>query len=253
MKSKRIHEMEQYIKRQKHVTLDELCEMFDVSKNTVRKDVTEIVAQPDFEKVYGGVKFVESFMPPFEERNQQALTGKKEIARRAALEVKERDIIFIDSGTTTQFIIDYLPENITLTIVTNSLIVINKAVSMPNVKLIIFGEIYSRNTLSFIGVGASDVLKKYNIHKAFMAASAASIASGLSNSDNQEYEIKSSVVSKAKSTYALVDHEKLGSSALVTYAQLDEIDVIITDQMVPEAYQTFAEENDIQIMITNQE
>lgn len=249
MKSKRIHEMEQYIKQKKHVSLDELCELFKVSKNTVRKDVNEIVKLDYYEKVYGGVEFIETFLPPFEERNQQALNGKKNIAKRAADEIKENDIIFIDSGTTTQFITDFLPEEIRLTIITNSLIVINKAALMPNVKLIIFGETYQKNTHSFIGAVATDILKKYNIHKAFMAASAVSIVSGLSNSDNQEYEIKSAVVSKSRKTYALVGSEKMGKSALVTYAQLDEIDGIITDQFIPEEYEMFLRDHNIDLFI----
>lgn len=249
MKSKRIDEMEKYIRRKKHVTLDELCEVFDVSKNTVRKDVSEIIEQESFEKVYGGVEFIETFMPPFEERHVQSQEGKKEIAERAAQEIKAHDIIYIDSGTTTQYIPEYLREDMPLTIITNSLIVINKAASMPNAKVIVVGENYRRNTHSFNGVTASGILEMYNIHKAFMAASALSMRAGLSNSDSQEYEIKHGVVSKARKKYILISHEKIGTSSLVTYAKLEDMDVIISDRKLPEEYQKFAEQKNIKVLL----
>lgn len=249
VKSKRIHDIEQYIRLKKKVSLDELCEVFNVSKNTIRRDITKIVEQDDYRKVYGGVEFVRNYLLPFEERNQRAEEGKKQIAKRAAKEIQNKDIIFIDSGTTTQYIPDFLHENIELTILTNSLNIINKSSKFPNVVLIVVGEIFKRKTNSFVGIEDSKVLNKYNIHKAFMAATAASIESGLTNSDNQEYEIKRKIVEKSGVSYALLDYDKFGKSALVTYAELNQIDGIICDQNIPTDYQEFAEQNNIKVLL----
>lgn len=249
MKSQRIHEIEQYIRLKKRVSLDELCEKFDVSKNTIRRDISEIIEQEGYNKVYGGVEFVREYLLPFEERNERAKDGKRMIAQMAAEEVNSQDIIFIDSGTTTQYIPDFLPNNIELTIVTNSLNIINKVSRMPNVKLIVIGEIFKRKTNSFVGIEDSHVLMKYNIHKAFMAATAASIESGLTNSDNQEYDIKRRIVEKSTKSYALLDHDKFGNSALVTYAQLNQVDAVISEKELPPTYQEFLEEHDVDVLI----
>lgn len=249
MKSQRIHEIEQYIRLKKRVSLDELCEKFEVSKNTIRRDINEIVEQEGYNKVYGGVEFVRNYLLPFEERNERAQEDKRRIAQLAAEEIEPQDIIFIDSGTTTQYIPDFLPHSIDLTIVTNSLNIINKVSSMPNVNLIVIGEIFKRKTNSFVGIEDSNVLMKYNIHKAFMAATAASISSGLTNSDNQEYDIKRRIVEKARKSFVLLDHNKFGKAALVTYAYLDQVNAVISDQPLPDEYQDYLEEEGIDILI----
>lgn len=248
MKVKRIEEMEQYIRLKKHVTLDELCDVFDVSKNTVRRDVNEIVKLDGYKKVYGGVEFVRDFLLPFEERNQRAMDKKKIIASIAAEEISPGDIIFIDSGTTTQYIPDYLDSSIQLTVLTNSLNVINRFVSFNNVTIIVIGEIYKRKTNSFVGLDKTILLDKYNIHKAFMAATAASIGSGLTNSDNQEYDIKRTVVEKSTKVFALLDHEKFGKSALVTYAPLKILDTVITDESLQPDYARYLRDNRVTVL-----
>lgn len=249
MKSQRIYDIEQYIRLKKRVSLDELCEKFEVSKNTIRRDISEIIEQEGYQKVYGGVEFVRDYLLPFEERNERAQEGKRLIAQLAANKIEPRDIIFIDSGTTTQHIPEFLPRAIELTIITNSLNVMNKVSRMPNVKLIVIGEIFKQKTNSFAGIEDSRVLFKYNIHKAFMAATAASIRSGLTNSDNQEYDIKRRIVEKAGTTFALLDHEKFGKSALVTYAHLAQIDAIISDKTLSPEYEDYLEEADVQVFI----
>lgn len=93
----------------KRVSLDELCDIFKVSKNTIRRDVSEIVKHDDYEKVYVGVEFVKNYLLPYEERYQRAQESKKLISKRAAYEIQLKDIVYIDSGTTTQYIPDFYP------------------------------------------------------------------------------------------------------------------------------------------------
>lgn len=249
LKHQRINEIEQYIRLNKHVSLNELCDKFEVSMNTIRRDVNEIVKNEAYKKVYGGVEFTGDYLLPFEDRNERASLEKEKIASRAANQINSGDVIFIDSGTTTQYIPDFLPLEIELTVLTNSLNIINKICRFPNVRLIIIGELYKRKTNSFVGIKNDSLVNKYNVHKAFMAATAASIEAGLTNSDNQEYYIKNLFVKKASVSYALLDYEKFGSAALVTYAQLNEIDVIITNKQLPNSYQSYMEENEITVLL----
>lgn len=248
VKLKRIEEMEQYIRLKKRVSLDELCEVFEVSKNTVRRDVNEIIKSEGYEKVYGGVEFVRNYLLPFEERNQRAMQKKEKIASLAASEIKEGDIVFIDSGTTTQYMPDFLERSIQITVLTNSLNIINKFALFPNVNLIIIGEIFKRKTNSFVGLDKINSLDKYNIHKAFMAATAASVESGLTNSDNQEYDIKRNVVNKAIKKYVLLDDEKFGKSALVTYARLDQMDTIITNEILTDDFMSHFKKSNVVVI-----
>ena len=103
MKDNRIKEMQEYILLHQSVSLKELCDTFNVSMNTVRRYINEITADSAIKKVYGGVKVQSpvSSLPTFTERNQTQSRAKQLICKKAAEYIKENDIIYIDSGTTT--------------------------------------------------------------------------------------------------------------------------------------------------------
>ena len=104
MRTKRIDLIERYIEEEKLVSLDVLCEKFAVSKNTIRRDIEELVKKGVVEKVYGGVSFKvppsDTPLVPYEKRHTVLNTEKDTISKKAASFVKEGDIIYIDTGTT---------------------------------------------------------------------------------------------------------------------------------------------------------
>ena len=110
MREERLTQMEAYIRTHRSVSLDTLCEVFGISKNTVRRDIGEIVARTDIRKIYGGVstQYNGLIPPPFIERSGVNSEAKDEIARCAAGLVADGDIIYVDSGTTTCRIVDHL-------------------------------------------------------------------------------------------------------------------------------------------------
>ena len=109
MREERLSKMEAYIRLQKSVSLDTLCEVFGISKNTVRRDIADIIARTDIRKIYGGVSIpYNKIPPPFEERMSINTDKKDCIGRLASSLVEDGDIIYVDSGTTTCRIIDYL-------------------------------------------------------------------------------------------------------------------------------------------------
>ena len=133
-------------------------------------------------------------------------------------------------GTTTSCLAAALPTDKEITIITNSLDVINFASEMDNVKLIVIGSTFKPSTKSFVGVENWGFFEKYNITKAFMAATALSTAHGVMNSDILEYEIKRHMMEKATAKFLLVDHTKVDKSALLTYGELAEFDWLVTSK-----------------------
>lgn len=249
MRERRLQDLEEYIHSLGTTSLDELCEHFDVSKNTIRRDINTLLEKGTIQKVYGGVTSISQTLIPFENRDITNKLDKKTIAKRAAQFVEGNELIFIDSGTTTRDMIEYLPKTTKLTILTNNLDVINAAANVENISLLIIGNIYKRDTKSFVGNDSLHILDKYNINKAFMAATGVSIASGLTNSDVMEYEIKKKVAEKAQQIYLLADASKFGKSTLLTYSPLSEVDAIVTSKGFPEEYQQYCAANDISVYI----
>lgn len=235
MRSKRLDSIKEYIYQQKTVTLDQLCEEFNVSKNTIRRDIDELVATEKIKKIYGGVT-VEGYKPmvSFDERNISNFQIKQSIAKKAAELVNDNEIIFIDSGTTTMHMIEYIKEKKNLTILTNSIEVILRSVPYPNINVISLSGSLNRKTLSFTGSSSSEVLSQFNISKAFLAATGISTIGGASNSSPAETEIKRTALMKSQINYLLVDHTKFGIISLMTFSNFDNINSVITDE-APEA------------------
>ena len=226
MRSKRIKDIEDYIYENKTVTLDQLCRVFDVSKNTIRRDIKELVEDGHFKKIYGGV----------------TVKDNKEL-------VEDSDVIFIDSGTTTIHMIDYIKDKKNLTVITNNLEAMIRVIPYENIKLITLSGELDRNILSFTGDTASLVLKSYNISKAFMASAGVSVDGGVTNSSTKEYDIKSSAVVRSSKVYLLTSQDKFNQIAIMTYCTLDKLTGIITDAMPPQEITDYMKGHEIELFI----
>lgn len=248
MKSKRIDDIGELVQEKGNVSIKELCEIFGVSKNTIRRDIDELVRNGAVEKVYGGIRAIKNPLLPFEQRHDQQHLQKKKIGEVASTFIEDDDIIFIDSGTTTSQIMDHVRDDIRITILTNNLDVINQCTNKPNVTLFVMGSLYKQETRSFVDMDTNLQNVNFNINKAFIAATGVSIANGLTNSDPLEYEIKKLICSKTDNLFLLVDESKFGKSTLLTYCPLEKISVLITSGNVPHDIREFLEEHEADIM-----
>lgn len=233
MKDKRLKEMENYIFEHKSVTLKELCDIFHISLNTVRRYINELTENPSIKKIYGGVCIQPSDekLTPFYERDMKSKDSKQYIAERAATYICDKDIIYIDSGTTTKEILNFVPDELQITVITNSNHIIQSAIAKPQVTLLTLPGILNRKTLSFTGDDTSRFIDKLNINKAFMACTGISLHSGATNSSPDEYYIKRAAIKNANTIFVLADHTKFGVSTLMTYCAYERIDYLITDTM----------------------
>lgn len=235
MKENRLYKIEEYVRDHKSASLDELCAVFNVSKNTIRRDVSILVERTDIKKTYGGVTAPYNRIPPaFTDRLSVNMEIKKRIGSEAAKLVNDGDIIYIDSGTTTCQMIDFLKDRKDVVILTHSLDVINRALAYPNLTLISLSGQLNHTTYSFTGQTTIDVLKNYNITKAFMAANGLTLKNGATQSTSIEFAIKKEVVSRSSEIYVMIESHKFGNSDLLTYCPVEQIKAVITEKK-PEA------------------
>ena len=253
MKTDRMLEMERYILTQGSATMEELREHFDVSMNTVRRDVSELLKRGTVEKVYGGVcaRKNEQTLTPYEVRRRGSESAKAQIGRCAATLVHDGDIIFIDSGTTTLHMIDHLADKRDLTIITNNLEAINRALPLENITIIALPGQVRRKTHSLTGDDAVRYLKRFNITTAFMASTGLS-THGVTNSSPLEYEIKKCAVESAETTVLLLSRAKFGVTGLMTFAQLEDFDMLVTDEAPSPEDQARVKNSGARLMIASE-
>jgi DeoR family myo-inositol catabolism operon transcriptional repressor len=249
LKERRIKKLEAYIIDNERASIEELCSVFNVSKNTIRRDINELEKQGKIKKVYGGIILSDKkTTEPFESREEKNKDAKQIIAELASNFVEDGDIIFIDSGTTTMHMIPYLSEKKNLTIITNNLHVIINSLPYYDLNVISTGGTLFRRTYSFVDVNAVANLKKYNISKAFMATTGVSIAKGLTNSSSYEYDIKKYIVESCDKVILLADNTKLDRVSLTTYYDLKDIHIFVTNIKPDKEYLEFFNRHDIELV-----
>lgn len=261
MREIRIHEIENYIYEKGTVPLTELAEQFDVSMNTIRRDVNYLEDSGVLKKVYGGVVSNQNKeLTTYDYRESKFEKEKEEIAEIAASLIEENDHIFIDSGTTTNKILNFVPQNLSFTILTTNLDVVVAALNIPNVEVIIIGNRLNKATRSFLNDNITlftddgdqnngHTKTNYNITKAFMATTGTTIKSGITNSEYHEFSIKKFMANKAHKVYILADESKFGKEAILTYAGYKDIDAIITNCMPSDEYVKNCEDNNVNILV----
>lgn len=235
MKIKRIEQEEAYIQEAQNVTIEELCEKFGVSKNTIRRDLIELEKKGSIVKNYGGVSSaVQSYdvgMLPFNARGRLMREEKQRIAERAAEFIKDGDYIFVDSGSTVCNLVDFI-KTMNVTVLTNNLDFIIRALPYPNIQIITFSGILNRDYYSFTSIDerSAEILSSYNFTKAFMAATGVTVQYGAMNSLLSDNQLKTTAVNRAQEVHLLVDHTKFGKVTIKSYGSLEQIDTIITDE-----------------------
>ena len=236
MKSLRSYEIVQYVQERKYCSLPELMEKFQVSSATIHRDVAALVKAGQVRKVHGGVAAVDAAASPvlsvhYRDRLVNNREVKQIIAEAAISEIRDGDIIFLDSSTTVFFLAERLLENAftNLTIVTNSAMIIQNFHKFPShYVLISLGGTYDPQLNAFLGQAAIRELERLSISKAFVSAF------GIDNNRvTTNLEHHSSLITKvlevAKKRYLLADRSKFDRSGLFKFWNRDGFDRIITD------------------------
>ena len=156
------------------------------------------------------------------------------MARRAQELIEDGDTLYIDAGTTTMHLIDFLDPAKHVTIVTGNLYVVRQAYDKPHVELIVLPGAMNRRTNSVSDVGTLEFLGRYQFAKAFMGASGVSPEGRLNVSTYIEYELKKLAVARSRQTWLLLDSGKFGGGSLMSYGVLEDMTGLITAPPCPE-------------------
>lgn len=249
MRTDRLRDLDIYIKNNRSATLKDIAAQFNVSMNTVRRDINELESLGRITKVYGGIiSNSEDTIIPFSARSSICVKEKRHIGMLCASLVADGDTIYIDSGTTAVNIIPFLSHLKNLTVVSNSLIVYNEICKYPGIVLLSPGGIFNHKTMSFVGITTAQELLNIRIKKAFMSATKVSIDEGATNNSFHEAQIKRAVTGHAKSIILAVDSSKLDQAAAICFCELKRLSHFVTDKKPPSHYVDYFNDNEIKLL-----
>ena len=231
MKANRLDLIEAYTVERGSATLPELAEAFDVSLNTIRRDIAELLKRGKIRKVYGGVTANDSAVTPISIRETTNSAEKERIGELAAQLVSSGDTIFLDSGSTTPYLLRHLEGKTNVTVLSHNLKVIELASRCESLHLIAIGGEYNFRTNDFSGIASSaETLSRYHINKAFLAATSASLRFGLANTSFLQAEMKRRIAAASDAVILMADHSKFSRNAAITFCPFDTLSAIVTDQ-----------------------
>jgi DeoR/GlpR family transcriptional regulator of sugar metabolism len=237
----------------KTAKITDLAEELNVSIDTLRRDLNLLTKQEKIEKVYGGVKLVESTFgeSTIDERMISSLKEKESIAQTCSEYIRDGDCIFLDSGSTTYQIAKYIKNKNRLTVVTNSIPVILELMN-SDVEVIIIGGKVRKNEKSVVTYDYLFNFNELNISKAFICASGITADKGISDYNLEEAITRKKIIELSKEVYVAADHSKFGKDVTVSVSSLKNINFIVTDQYLDEKYRKEFKKTDTMIIISGE-
>ena len=222
--------------KQPFIAAKDLAERFDVSLMTIHRDLDELEAHGVLRKVRGGATPQASSL--FESNVRYRLTvaseEKQALARAALVQIEPGQAVLIDESTTGLALARLVPARVPLTVITNSLSVMQELRSVRDIKLIVLGGDYWPRHEAFCGLACEAAVSALRADVLFMSSTA--ISGGVAYQPDQDMAIaKRAMIAAAGRRVLLVDHSKFGRVALHRLAPLTAFDLVMTDDGIDDA------------------
>jgi len=247
---KRQSEIFERLKKFGAVTTADLVKEFNVSVETIRRDLLYMEKQGLLKRAHGGAVENQNMkqFATLDVRNEEFSKEKRKLSQNAVRFVQNGDIIYVDTGSTANCFAQVLKENFSeLTVVTNSLDVFNILSNHKDFKLILCGGHFLRGENGFYGGLVLDALSKIHVQKAFIFPSAVSIEFGICDYQEEFYQVQRQMLRSADEVYVLADSSKFEKSALLKLDDLKREYIYVTDDKLSIGIQNLYKENEIKI------
>jgi DeoR/GlpR family transcriptional regulator of sugar metabolism len=239
------------------VTIPDICEMFNISEMTARRDLKELDRQGLLRRIHGGAiaNLGRSYEPPLNTRAAKNQPVKEAIGLKAADLIFDGDSIALDVGTTTLEIVGGLKGKKNLTIVTSSLPIANLIVDTlsleVDVRLILTGGIIRPRELSSVGNISLRVYEELHVDKAFIGIAGISLTDGLTEYNIEDTENKKMLIHTAQEKIVVADGTKFGVTTFAKVAPLTSVDKIVSDRNAPSEMVEQIRKLGIEVILSN--
>lgn len=229
-----------FVQQRQRATVNEISQHFDVSVATVRRDLESLEEQGGIQRFHGGAKIVKQAPPeqPVLRRSVARIEEKRRIGRAVAELINDGDTVFLGSGTTVLEGARHLHERRDLTVITNSLLVLNELSKTPGITVIGLGGILRHSEMSTIGHLTEQALSEVRAQKIIIGIRAIDDEHGLTNDYLPETLTDRAILAQQGEIIIVADHSKCGRVSTVLLTPLSAIDTLVTDDKAPSEFVT---------------
>ncbi|MBI6874251.1 DeoR/GlpR family DNA-binding transcription regulator [Clostridium aciditolerans] len=228
------------------IKIIDLMEITNTSESTIRRDLTYLESINALKRIHGGATLPKGRLiePSYSEKEVQSVDEKKRIAKYAASLIEDGDSIYLDAGTSTYEMIQYIDKS-NIVVVTNGLKHINALVD-KGINAYILGGKIKNTTKAVIGSDALKSLEKFRFDKCFLGINGIHIECGFTTPDSEEAMLKENAIKHSRRSFVLADESKFGEVSFVKVADLKDA-VIITNSEV-ENYKEYNEKTKVKVV-----
>ncbi|AKE58696.1 DeoR/GlpR family DNA-binding transcription regulator [Citrobacter farmeri] len=246
----RIQAIKQMVANDKKVVVSNLSTIFQVTEETIRRDLEKLEDEGFLTRTYGGAVLNTTALSEnihFYKRAKSFYEEKQIIARNALPFIKNKTTMAADSSSTAMELLKLLKERNDLTLLTNSAEAFHE-LAQSEINVVSTGGELNKNTLSLQGRITKEIINRYHVDIMVMSCKGLDRESGALDSNEAEAEIKKTMIRQATEVALLVDHSKFDRKAFVKLVDLNNINYIITNKAPGEEWVVFCKENNIQLI-----
>lgn len=250
----RKNEILSILQKEQRVLVAELSQKYNVTEETIRRDLEKLEKEGFVKKTYGGAvlnKHITMDMP-LKIREKTNRKEKQVIAKKVAGLIEEGDCIMLDSSSTSLMIAQELKRMKKLTVITNSVEVLIELSGNEGIQVISTGGNLRDSSLSLVGKATQEVLSHYYVDKAIISCKGVDIEKGVTDSHEMEAEVKITMRKSAKSTILAADSSKMGEVFFVKVLNLESGDILVTDK-IPEEWRKSLAERGVKVLSNEDE
>lgn len=237
------------------VRVVELSKVFDVTEETVRRDLDKLEKKGLLKKTYGGAVGIDKEKGPeveeqsFDYRLNQNIASKIKIGKVIGEMLQAGETVMLDSSTTCLQVLKQLDEHKSLTVITNGLETMRLASKLKHISLIGTGGSYREKSISFVGPAAKKNITSYYADKAVISCKGIDKERGIMESSEFEAEIKQSFIAASKEVILAVDSKKIDKTSIHRLASWEVISCIVTDEMLDEEWLKICDSYGIEVVV----
>ena len=230
----RRNEILEKLQNDRRVVVSELSQIYEVSEETIRRDLDKLVQDGFAIKSYGGAVINENvnIELPFNIRKNRNIVGKQHIAELVSEQIKDGDSIMLDASSTAVYVAKTLLEQgkKNLTVLTNSVEIIIELFGAQDWKVLSTGGESREGSFALVGYQTDRMLRSYHVDKAVISCKGFDLESGITDSDELHANNKITMLGAAGKKILAVDKSKFDKTAFTAIGALDDITTVVTDE-----------------------
>ncbi len=221
-------------KQEGRVTVDGLAERFQVTVQTIRRDLAELSEAGKLDRVHGGAVLRSGVSNiGYEDRRGLNYEAKARMAERCAADIPEGCSVFMNIGTSTEAVARQLLNHKNLMVVTNNMNVANILAENPDCQIVVAGGMLRRSDSGLVGNLAVSTIRQFKFDHAIIGCSALDIDGDLMDFDLQEVLVSQTIIGQARKINLVADASKFQRTAPARIASMADVDTVYTDHPLP--------------------